>query len=95
MQHRPQQLSDAFTQAAGAGQVLQFPFADFQQVPPGAWAVLWIAQRQAGLVQVQLIAAGSKLDRASKGFPITGGIAWRGKFDADLFHRHWLACQAA
>src|SRR5690606_19472388 len=61
-----EQLRHAFAQTARAGALLEFGFAQLQQVMPGAGAMLGIAQRQHGLVQPQLVARRGKFHRTAE-----------------------------
>ncbi|MNF59368.1 hypothetical protein D3C84_409540 [compost metagenome] len=95
VQQRPEQAGDALAQAAGAGQVLEFPFADRQQLVPGARAVLGVTQVERALLQAQLIVFGSKLHGAGEQLTVLRAVSGRGKLDLDFFHAQALPGQAA
>nr|GFD19355.1 hypothetical protein [Tanacetum cinerariifolium] len=85
IQQRSQQLSDAFTQAAGARELFQFPLTQLQQMPPGARDMVRVAQPEHALAQAQLVHARRETHRVFTQCAIFMGVGRGVEFDLDLF----------
>ena len=78
-------MRDALAQAAGTGQLLQFPFAQLQQVRPGAGAVLGVTQVEGGVIEAQLIGVGAKVDCGTAQLAVVLRVIRLAEFNINLF----------
>ncbi len=95
LEHRSENLCDPLAQTAGAGAPFQFGFTQLQQMPPGAGAMIRVAQRQAALIQLQLIRFGAEDYRPAELLVVARGVVRGFELDVDRHRHQRLTAQAA